>query len=520
VLGALGVRLVLWDRAYGFEQGDPVEYVNIAYRIAFGVGIEWWDLRPLLLSLLYVPIMVLMQWWPDPTGEAMVRALRLVGVAFGVGSVWLTYGIGRLLGGFAVGLVGGLVVALNPVINRLTPTTFAEVPSTFFVLLAAWLLLRARAADDASDGRTVSPALPTSTGPRPAVAVGRHNRPRSWAPLLASAATGAGAALGIGCMIRYQAIAYLAPFGIWVLATDLWRIPPDRWLPTLLSPRSLTLRFGVGLAVATAIQALIELVAYGRPFHSLLVSFQYNVTSGLAPVEFGAEPFDWFLRQTPSWFGLLPALLALVGLVRLVRGPRAAGWRLVGLAAATMLLVLSVLPHKEERFMTQVIPLLAPFVGAGVALLAATAARLGAPAPVGATFAGLLAAAVSVPLLVASWTLDVRENAAYVDGAKRAADLKPDGVLGTIPWFVPRPYTGARLALERMDRNVWSDRERVARAIEASDFILIPEYWLLEDRDVDRLVSAGFRSIESYENGVALYQSRRLDEPLRRRPRS
>ena len=177
--------------------------------------------------------------------------------------------------------------------------------------------------------------------------------------------------------------------------------------------------------------------------------------------------------------------------------------------------------------MTQVVPLLAPFTGAGVAALASLVCR--APGFTAISGSGRLARTIAaaglallaaVPLLWTSWTLDVRENAAYVDGAKRAAELKPGGTLGTIPWFVPRPYTGSRLALERMDRNVWNDRERVARTIEQSDFLLFPEYWLLEDRAVDRLVEAGFRSIESYDNGVALYQSRRLDDPPRRRPRS
>ena len=60
----------------------------------------------------------------------------------------------------------------------------------------------------------------------------------------------------------------------------------------------------------------------------------------------------------------------------------------------------------------------------------------------------------------------------------------------------------------------------MTRTIEQSDFLLFPEYWLIEDRAVDRLVEAGFRPIESYENGVALYQSRRLEDPPRRRQRS
>jgi hypothetical protein len=122
-------------------------------------------------------------------------------------------------------------------------------------------------------------------------------------------------------------------------------------------------------------------------------------------------------------------------------------------------------------------------------------------------------------MLYASWGLDLQSNVGYVAGVKRAAELKPGGTLGTIPWLVARPYAGTTLTLERMDRNVWERRDEVAHTIEVSDFLLFPEYWLLEDREVDTLVSARFHSIESYEDGVVLYKNRRLDEPSRRRGR-
>jgi hypothetical protein len=468
---ALALRLVLWARAYGFEQGDPVEYVNIAYKIAFGIGIPWWDLRPLLLSLLYVPVLYAGQLWPDPSGEAMVRLLRLVGVLFSIGAVWLVYLLGRRLGGELVGLVSGLLVAVNAEFNRVSVSTFAEVPSTFFVLLALWCLIE----------RT----------PR-----------RSFL---------AGLALGAACMIRYQAIAFVAPIGLWTLACA-----------RRTESQSSVLRFAVGLGLAALAQAAIEVVAYGRPFHSLLVSFEYNVTSGLAPIEFGSEPFEWYGTRAPEWFGVVPLALALLGVPALGRGPQSASWRLVGLAAVTMSLVLSALPHKELRFMAQVVPLLALFAGAGLARVVTWLGQWhgfrSEKAP--RAIRGALVLAAVGPLLWASLRLDLAANVAYVDGPKRAAEIKPGGILGTIPWFVPRPYTGTRLTLERMDRKVWDDRDRVTSAIEQSDFLLFPEYWLLEDRYVRRLVDAGFRTLESYENGVVLLQSKRLDEPTRRRPRN
>jgi 4-amino-4-deoxy-L-arabinose transferase-like glycosyltransferase len=503
LVGALALRLVLWNGAVGFEQGDPLEYVNIAYKLAFGIGIEWWDLRPLLLSLLYVPVLYVAQWWPDPTGEAMVKALRLTSVLFGVGVVGLTYLLGRQLGGEGVGLGAGLLVAVNPVVNRMSVSTFAELPSTFFILLSLWLLLRSVRAE-AGQAR--------------------------WM------AFGAGLAIGLGCMIRYQAIFYLLPVGLWVTVVALVRAaggPIDR-LRAALDPRSwsgaLAVGFGGGLLLAVLVQGLIELIAYGRPFHSLLASFEYNVTSGLAPVEFGQEPFDWFLRQTPSWLGLMTAILAAIGLSALVRGRSVAGWRLVALTCLTMLLALSALPHKEERFMSQVVPLLALLAAQGAVLVGNVAGwawhvRASTAKQQARGVGQFLTVVVAIlgcaaPMLMASLRLDLESNVGYVAGVKRAAELRPGGTLGTIPWLVARPYAGTRLTLERMDRNVWSRRDEVARTIEQSDFLLFPEYWLLEDREIDRLVDARFRSIEAYEDGVVLYQSRRLEEPERRRPRS
>jgi hypothetical protein len=503
LIGALALRLVLWNRAVGFEQGDPLEYVNIAYKLAFGIGIEWWDLRPLLLSLLYVPVLHLAQWWPDPTGEAMVRALRLVSVLFGVGVVGLTYLLGRQLAGEIVGLGAGLLVAVNPVVNRMSVSTFAELPSTFFILLSLWLLVGSVRAETGST---------------------------RWLAL------GAGLAIGLGCMIRYQAIFYLPPVGLWIAIMALAQAPggPVDWLRAALDPRTragaLALGFGGGLLLAVLAQGLIELIVYGRPFHSLLVSFEYNVTSGLAPVEFGEEPFDWFLRQVPAWLGPITAILAAIGLSALVRDGTVAGWRLITLACLTMLLSLSALPHKEERFMSQVVPLLVLLAARGAVLVGDVAGwawelRASTAKQLARRVGRLLTTVVVIlgcmaPMLVASLRLDLESNVGYVAGVKRAAELRPGGTLGTIPWLVARPYAGTRLTLERMDRNVWSRRDEVARTIEQSDFLLFPEYWLLEDREIDRLVDARFRSIEAYEDGVVLYQNRRLEEPNRRRPRS
>lgn len=458
---AAALKLWLWWRARGFDQGDPVEYVNIAYRIAFGIGIPWWDLRPLLLSLIYVPVLYAAQLWPDPTGEAMVKALRLVQVVFGLGLVWLAFRLGDLLAGRCAGIVGSLVVATNPIVNYLSVNTFAEIPSTFFIVLAAWLLLRRRS-------------------------------PAGWAL--------AGMALGIGCMIRYQAIVMLPVFCLWVAGVAGW------------PGRRLVVAFCGGVGLSAIVQALIETIAYGRPFHSLIVSFTYNVSSGQAPVDFGQEAAEWYALTANQWLGLGVAALALLGGLAATRSRRGAEWLLLGVAAAGMFAFLSALPHKEARFTSQVVPFLAVFAGYGAACMLSWS---GAARWVGMA---IVVGSVMGPL----WRtvqLDLADNVAYVEGTKLAAELKPGGVMATIPWFVPRPYAGTRLTLERFDRNRWSDIDYITRTVERSDFLLFPEYWLLEDRAVRRLVDANYRTVESYSNGVVLLQHRRLDEPNRRRPR-
>ena len=36
------LKSALLLRSYGFEQGDPLEYINIAHAIAYHTGEEWW----------------------------------------------------------------------------------------------------------------------------------------------------------------------------------------------------------------------------------------------------------------------------------------------------------------------------------------------------------------------------------------------------------------------------------------------------------------------------------------------
>lgn len=451
------LKLWLWTRAYGFEQGDPLEYINMAHAIAYQTGEEWWDIRPLLFPVMLVPVIWLGDWLPDPTGEATVMAIRLVPLTMSIASMVVVAGIGRRLGGRVVGVMAAALLGVNGVTNQLSVTPFAEVPSTLFMLVTLLLLLR------------------TSISAR--------------------ADLGAGLAVGTACLIRYQSLAYLAPFVLWVLWSR--RLRGSAW-------------FLGGVAICLAGQAVLESLAYGQPFHSLIESAKYNVTSDESAQFFGAEPPWWFLTTVDRWLGVPLAGFALLGFVHGLRSSdRRAGWLLVVAAAATMLVWLSALSHKELRFASQIVPLFCVAAAQGIVAAGAVMGRRSG------VVAALLLCVNLVHGIRSSLELTVAFNTGFVDGPKRVALEQPGGTLASIPWFIARPYTAGKIHLVRGDVDLWRDREAIVDTFERADYILLREYDFAADREIARLVDSQFRTIEEYPEQVVLLRNRRLGEPER-----
>lgn len=458
---ALALKLTLVFRAIGFEQGDPLEYINIAHTLAFRTGEEWWDIRPLVYPLLLVPVIWLGAAVPDPTGEISVRLLRLTPLVFSLATILIGASIARHISGQIASIACALVLVGNVTVNQLSVSPFAEVPATFFILLSAFIVLRGR------------PSLTTG--------------------LLA------GLALGVGCMARYQSLAFIAPFGLWALLRDRGRLLPG---------------FMTALVLCGGLQALLDQLAYGAPFHSLLQSAAYNVTTDEAAAFYGAEPPSWYLTSVGEWLGYPTLILALLGAAGGLRtGPRWS-WGLVLGLAVTMLIWLSLIAHKELRFTSQITPFLAIAAGHGVAMIA------GAGRPAGAIVAAGAIAAASVPGIIQSISLDLTFNPGFVLGPQRVAAERPGAVLGTIPWFIARPYTHGKIELVRADVDRWSDREYMAEVLGRADYILLREYDFLADRTIQRIVDSQFRTIETYPEQVVLLQHRRLQEPERPSRRS
>jgi hypothetical protein len=448
------LKLILLLRAVGFEQGDPLEYINIAYTIAHRTHEEWWDIRPLVYPLTLVPFIWLGERLPDATGEASVRLLRCIPLAFAIGCLWMCAAIGHTLSGRIGAMFAALILAANPIFNQLSVSPFAEIPATFGVLCAVLVAIRTR-------------------------------------PSFLSGGL-AGVALGLACMARYQSLAFIAPFALWMLL--------GRRLPRLAG-------FIAGLLACVAFQAALDELAYGAPFHSLIQSATYNVMTDEAANFYGAQPFNWYLESVGEWLGYPALALALLGSVFALTGRLRWQWLLVLGLVVTMLLWLSAIAHKELRFTSQLTPFLAIAAGHGASSVARIRPRLGTMAVV--PLIGL----VVIPGIGKSLSLDLSFNPGFVEGPKLVAAEHPGAVLGTIPWFVARPYTHNRIELVRADVDRWHDREYMTRVLERSDYLLLREYDFATDRVIQRLVDSQYRTMETYPDQVVLLEKRRGSAP-------
>ncbi len=383
-----------------------------------------------------------------------MRLLRSTPLAFSLGCLAVSTAISGTLSGRFAAICTALMLASNSVFNQLSVSPFAEIPATFGVLLAALIAIRAQ---------------PTT---RSGLAVG--------------------VALGLGCMARYQSLAFIVPFGIWML---------------LSGSRARLTGFVGGLLACGALQGLLDILAYGAPFHSLIQSAAYNVTTDEAASFYGAEPPWWYAETVGDWLGYASLALAILGSVMAVRGNRRREWSLVLPLAAVMLIWLSAIAHKEPRFTSQVTPFLIIAAGHGASAILQGHSRLGPYAAIAAIVVA------TVPGYWQSLSLDLTFNPGFVEAPKLVAAQRPGAVLGTIPWFVARPYTHNRIELVRADVDLWDDPGQMSAVIERADYLLLREYDFAADRAIDRMINSQFRTIETYPEQVILLEKRPASTP-------
>jgi hypothetical protein len=438
---SLAVKLMLAYRHPGFWTGDDVEIHEMTFARLFARDWPLSHLRSPVypLGIIYpVQALVVKAGQRDPAW--LVFAGRAVVAAFSIATLWLAFRVTRrLYGSIPVALLCALILATNK-LQTMTGTTELPRPvSSFFVLAAFWLL---------------------SVFPRDVLACV------------------AGGLVGLAASMRFSEEIFVLPALAQLIAGRRWRG---------------VLMFGLGFAAVAAVAVgVIDARYWGEPFFSLRQIVDFTLTRRLSTR--GFQPWYEYLRAIPSWTNIGIAALAIYATVRL-RLWIPAAWTWLPLVA------LSVLPHKEPRYLVPILPYFSMLAAAGLwQAIVWLRQTVTCSRDEGRERAALVLTASVVAMLVT-------EPAAYVlprtdDGVRIAryiaAHTPTGGVLSAPAWNI-----GGRLYLQHahpfldIDPARMNDRALIEAAIRTPGVV-----WLvMQERDIRTLGheplihAAGFEQI-------------------------
>jgi len=301
------LRLWFSYRFFGFSTGDDVEILRAGFMRALDHTYAPWEIRNLFVSdVLISPVLSL----ASLLGIDSVRHLCWIAtfpfIALASVNIILVYllGVRWLKDPWAATLAASLY-AFHWLPLGYGSTVYPRTVSTTCVLVAVLLLHRIQRAG------------------------------------LGYAA--AGAMVGVAFTIRYSEAIFLLPIFALLVQNEAKPIEKVR--------NSLAL--GIGFAATTLITVgLWDLVTWGRPFSSLIEFARYTLIEQEASSMQRIQSWYWYLLRMPKWLPLtvLPLFFAL-GDYRRLRAPI--------LYSVLPLLMLSLIHHKDMRYLQGIIPFVA-----------------------------------------------------------------------------------------------------------------------------------------------------------------
>lgn len=311
---SLAVRLWLSAHFFGFLTGDDVEILETGLRWTFDLGYRPWEIRNTLLPALLVAPMgglgkglgldsPMLLAWLSTVPFALLSTLN----------VYLLFRLVRQLGGdrFAA-VLASLLLGTHWVAVGYGSTVYPRTPATTCILIAAlWAL---------SPFRTAASRL------------------------------GAGALVALGFAFRYSE-------GIFLLPLLLLASRQGGSRERLRSAAQVAAGFAFGTLLFVGLADLLE---WGAPFASLQAFFEYTLVERKASALVVNQSWYWFLWRAPHW--IPPAAFCGLWYFHRARVPRElAQFVLLPLVA------LSLVHHKELRYLQGILPFACAIGGLGLA---------------------------------------------------------------------------------------------------------------------------------------------------------
>jgi hypothetical protein len=316
LLVTTGVRLFLGSRFFGFLTGDDVEILEAGFRV-LGLHYTPLPLRNTLVSDLFVaPVLVIASHAGCTRTEVLVWLASWPFVASATLNIFLVYRLSLAwTARTEVALTAACLYGAHWIPLAFGSMTYPRILATTFVLGAALLVAR-----------------------RERVA---------WADFAA------GACLAIAFAVRYSEAVFLAP----LLLAAAWRF--EGWRSRLDS----CLRVGSGFVVGVSFACgLYEWWSAGQPFLNLLAFARYTLIEGKSSSLEPHQPIGWYFWRLFRWWCPTALLFAWLA-ARYRRVPLA--WLFVVIPV----LMLSMIHHKELRYLQGVIPFVALLSAAGAVQL-------------------------------------------------------------------------------------------------------------------------------------------------------
>jgi len=299
-------RVALGWAIPGFLTGDDVEILEAGFARATGLEFVPWEIRNTLISdLLVAPPVAAASFLGLADTWTLCWVATLPFVALSLVSIVLLHRIAaRWTGEPNVALLAAAVYALHWLPFGYAGTVYPRTASTTLVLAAVALLLFRESV------------------------LGR---------------VGAGLLLALAFAFRYSEAVFFLPAVAFVMARSTG---PSPAASRVRRAAELAGGFLVGVLVFCG---LYEWVTRGEAFASLVEFARYTLVERQASARVAEQPVYWYLWRSPKW--LDPVALGLL----CVAARRRAHWVLLGFVLLP-LAVLSLIHHKELRYLQGIIP--------------------------------------------------------------------------------------------------------------------------------------------------------------------
>jgi Alg9-like mannosyltransferase family len=346
----------------GFWTGDDVEIHEMTLGRLFGVAWPVWDLRCAFYPMVFVyPVQAAVFDAGWHGVTALVLAARVSLALWSTADIVIVYAIGVRLWSAQAGAFAAVILACAKLGLISGSVELPAAVASCFLLIAFWLL------HDAPGRRVAVPI--------------------------------AAIALGIAAALRFSEAIFLLP----AAASLLLRRESSRAVVLV----------AIAIATTLCIIGIADAWYWGQPFYSLRHIVDFTLVRRLSSRGYQA----WYAYlNLNAWTDIVTAGLALY--------PLATGRWNIALWTWLPVLTLSVLPHKEPRYLMPMMPFLA--LSAGIGLAGITRAMFAAPRSTARMMAAVLwiACALGVALEVPGFNF--RRTDADVRLAERLAE---DGTL-------------------------------------------------------------------------------------------